>query len=130
MLVALACGCGENVGLRVHGERDAESLLAEASMILGVDLDPGGGPIVLELVDVAPGEPAGRLLLERSCLRVVRARYSAVVVAHEIGHALGLAHVDDPHNVMAVYTDDESVDLTDAQRETVETTARHLAACR
>jgi hypothetical protein len=128
-LLALSCACGEGVGLQVHAERDAEALLARASEVLGIALEAGQGPIVLELVDVAPGEPAGRLLVDRSCLRVVRASYSATVVAHELGHALGLEHVDDPRNVMAVYVDDESLELTELQRDTIEATAGSLAAC-
>jgi hypothetical protein len=117
------------VGVRVHAERNAEALLVQTSEILGVSLEEGDGPIVLELVDVAPGEPAGRLLLERSCLRVIRARWSATVVAHEMGHAFGLDHVDDPYNVMAVYVDEESVELTSSQRDTIETSAGQLATC-
>ena len=125
----LACGCSERLGVRVHGERDAEPLLLEASELLGIWLEAGDGPIVLELVDVAPGEPVGRLLVERSCLRVIRATRSPIVIAHEVGHALGLQHVDDPLNVMAVYTDDESVALTDEQRSTMEKTMRNLGGC-
>jgi hypothetical protein len=128
LLVALL-GCGEGLGLRVYAERDAETVLEQASAILGVPLEQGDGPIVLELVDVVPGEPAGRLLLERSCLRVVRASYSPIVVAHEIGHALGLDHVDDLRNVMAPYVGAESIELSESQRDTMEANARVLATC-
>jgi hypothetical protein len=129
LALAMTTGCSERLGVRIHAEHDAEALLVDASEILGVWLEPGDGPIVLELVDVASGEPAGRVLVNRSCLRVIRASYSAAVVAHEVGHVLGLEHVDDPRNVMAVYTDDESLGLTQEQRSTIETAARELARC-
>lgn len=130
LALASVCGCGEGVGVEVYAERDASPVLEEASSLLGVWLEQGGGPIVLELVGQAPGEPAGRLLVHRPCLRVIRASYDPVVVAHELGHAFGLEHADDPSNVMTAYTDDDSTRFTEAQQEKIDDSARRLSACR
>lgn len=43
------------------------------------------------------------------------------VLAHEIGHALGLVHVDDPDNLM--YPHDSGTDLDDDQIDTMRHTA-------
>lgn len=123
-------GCGEPTTVRVYAERDATLVLEEAGALLGLQLARGDGPIILELVDPAPGEPSGRLLARRSCLRVLRASYQPIVVAHELGHAFGLDHVDEPTNIMAPYTDANSIDLQDGQREKLLDAARRLSRCR
>jgi hypothetical protein len=50
---------------------------------------------------------------------IILATCRLATVAHEIGHALGLPHSDDPKNLMFMYSND-SLTLTTEQREAVQ----------
>lgn len=94
---------------------DTQLLLDEASAILGVPLvDSPRSGIVLELVD-GRGFVMGRAFRSRACLWHVRSTYSPQVIAHEIGHVLGLPHHPDRFNLMWKHASADTMEVTDRQ---------------
>lgn len=130
-LVQLCTGCSGAVHVVVHGDQDrAREALEGAQELLGVPLELSDrGPVVVDMVEVMPLEETGRRIRQRVCSRWLRSTYDPVTLAHELGHAFGLDHVSDPANLMAPYTGDDTLGLTEGQRETVERRARALAGC-
>lgn len=142
-LALVAGGCGEALPIHVvdgaapkGGMVDAETtaLLEDAAGLLGLTfelVDDKRGAVVLELVDVQSKENEGRQYLRQRCRRIVRAERGPVTIAHEIGHALYLDHIDDdPENIMSPTIDREtSVWLEDWQLDTVHDEAASLRGC-
>lgn len=125
-----AASCTSPVQVQIYTEHpNPDAVLAEASALLGVPLEPGRGPIVVEIVEAAKGEYVGRLLARRHCLRIIRSSPDHIVLAHELGHAFGLGHHDDPANLMHARTGDDTTELEDWQRDIIEAAAARLGRC-
>lgn len=87
------------------------------------------GAIKIDFVDPHPDEDiCGVSLDDDGCSRLIRSARHEVVVAHEIGHALGLEHVDDQTNLMYQGAR-ENVSLTEDQLDTVAWNAGLVDAC-
>ena len=65
----------------------------------------------------------------RGCRRAVESPREPVMLAHEMGHALGLEHVSDPANLMNRFVGPDTTELTDAQRDIVWTEVQHVVYC-
>lgn len=142
-LFTAAAGCGEALPLYVvdgaeaeagHVDAQTRAMLEDAGALLGVPIElvsDKRGAVVIEVVDVQSKENEGRMLLRQRCRRIVRAERGAVTIAHELGHALYLDHIeDDPENIMSPTVDrDESIWLEDWQLDTVQDEVADLRAC-
>lgn len=99
-------GCvASSVGVYVqdHGT-EADHLLLEAEGLLGIGLDRSDSfraPIAIEIVRVLEPGAHGYKAPGTACHESLRAPPSLAPLAHEIGHALGLDHVDDTANLMS-----------------------------
>lgn len=127
LLVALALlsactdyGRSDEIPFRtVHGlPTHSPETIAEAEEILGMQLVPmeGDGGVTLTM-HPAIGELRGWTDAPDACTPVSWSEDSARVLAHELGHALGLQHVEEPGNVMGMEI--EAWELTDEQVDTM-----------
>jgi hypothetical protein len=149
-LALAASGCTDSLRVclftREHGPLVTESAfqpaVQEAAAILGHDVvltREQKGAVIVEILDVDSPEFAfeGRSLLNldgRGRLpRCYRAVWVATddprVLAHELGHALGLVHTDASGNVMNPDEGPDATDLTDDQQETVDREVTRLGRC-
>lgn len=109
-LLLVACSWG-TVPVAVPSEVPAEQVHAVERFGLPVRLVDSGAPIVVTIVDKWPeyldarDTTIGKERADGLCRRriwLLRHAYEEhpAVLAHEIGHALGLGHVDDRQNFM------------------------------
>jgi hypothetical protein len=130
MLVCAACAIAVPVRTASElPESEVSALLADASEILGLQLEPStrsSGSVTLDIHE-SPGAYRGRNLIRHGCRRASWASPNAVVIAHELAHALGLDHVHDRRNLMAPTASGTA--LTAEQRATMEREAWRLSAC-
>jgi hypothetical protein len=138
LLVCLA-GCSETVSLRVSSGRmdgvitspspEMREMLDDAlgSLALEYELSTKTrGSISIDLVEVAEGEPHGRTIIRTGCQRALRSPPDSMILGHEIGHALGLEHVEDDGNLMHAEGGEW---LDDWQVDDLLTGARKLSRC-
>ena len=147
LAVLLFGGCAEPVPIDLStvpldsDDTDYEGLVDEAFGLLGLPFELTSrtrGTIHLAVVHI-DGEPHGGVttLVGPRCWKSVTANASAVAIAHEVAHALGLDHVCEGEDCTAEHQDNlmngtlaGGTELTDAQLEDLERGRRRLTRCR
>lgn len=123
--------CTEPLPIKVDGPSEN---IAEACDLLGIECTASRrafGAIELRIVGTDECDPEDERvsgwMSDARCIPRGCAENNPYVIAHEIGHALELSHVDDDDNLMA---ECPGTELTDQQLDTVVDAATELVNCR
>lgn len=134
--LALLCACAEPLPLRVRTLDNSQpvtvlpDVVVDACEILGVACeatDRGYGSITLDLIPIPSGRVRGRSQAQL-CRRLIWVDPTPLRIAHELGHALELDHVDDRSNLMHINAKD--TELTDEQLDRIEIVGGLIVGCR
>lgn len=135
--LALLLGCAHGpipVRLVYHQDdfsaAEMATLADDASSALGVPIelvDHRYGAITVD-VHSANGRVAGRELQSIGCARIAWSEPDPLALAHEIGHTLGLQHVDEPGNLMHPFALGDHLDGW--QMDHLVVASWHLRNCR
>lgn len=94
----------------------------EAAVLLGLPLEQGPA------VRVQWGDPP-LTLDDTGCRRLVQSTPDPVMLAHELGHALGLPHHPEPSNLMHRFVGRDTTELTIDQHDALWAVAERLQGC-
>jgi hypothetical protein len=109
VLLTTLAGCSGDHSIPVHlsspgATPEKVQMVRDAGELLGWGIafqDEKYGAATIDVHQVGNGEHIlGVALLRRRCLRVAWANKDPWVIAHELGHLMGLDHVSDPDNIM------------------------------
>lgn len=145
LLSALLCSsCSQAVPVYLtssdatHGKltERSEKLLDESFEFWGLEWEPSDmlyGSVYIALVDV--DEPVtnyeGAAIQEvLTCRRTLWSNFDRDILAHELGHAFGLDHVDDKNNIMYPRVPDGPPETTDEQWDLVQNGVDRFLLCR
>lgn len=136
IVLLLACSCAEPLPLRVRTLSNADpvevlpEVVTDACEILGVACeatDHEYGAITIDLIPIDSGRVRGRSQSDH-CRRLIWVDPTPLRIAHELGHAMELEHVDDESNLMHLNAEDS--ELTDAQLDKIAVYGGLIVGCR
>lgn len=114
----MLCSCSPALPLDASDWTTAQ----QAAELLGLPIQPGPA-VSVEWSDRAQTH-------DRSgCRREVESPREPVMLAHELGHALGLKHVEDPSNLMHAFVGRDTVELSDGQHDALWAEMEALDRC-
>jgi hypothetical protein len=134
MVATFSISCADTVPVYLIAKTPPHEVLEEAGDLLGYPIelvDFRRGAIMLEIVEVR-SQPVGMYYGGRPCRAVTRSNENPLVVAHEIGHALGLQHIDVeeyPDNLMSPRHLSDNTELVDWQLDELDKGVRRLGRC-
>jgi hypothetical protein len=140
LLIAVTAlsGCGESGTVRVRLQPYQRvvavvDLVEEAAAMLDLDVEfttSRHGAVDVTMVVPTGVPPFGWSDSGIGCRRDASSVMNPVILAHELGHALGLEHHHDPDNLLHyMLTPVSAYDVTDDQRADVRSSAAVLMGC-